>query len=162
MNLVKVNTDFYKRFFDEDGVDNNTYYLQSLPADLVDCKLIIKDDCLISGLSYFFSAFNYLGHWDEELFSHVFKEFEGKRFFKNEKKEIHFRLPFNVALSAERIGLNLLQHSSAISTETNKYISLADDKNIKILDTRKTTPGLRSLEKYAVRVGGGVNHRFSL
>ena len=161
MNLVKIDPNFFKPFYDEDRIDENTYYLQQLPNDLVNCRLIIKDNLTLSGLSYFFSAFGYLGYWDQSLFDEVFKSFEGKDFNKSDRTEIHFKLPFNVALSGERIGLNLLQHASAISTETKKYTSLANEKGIKILDTRKTTPGLRTLEKYAVRLGGGVNHRFS-
>jgi nicotinate-nucleotide pyrophosphorylase (carboxylating) len=161
MNLVKIEPSFFKPYFNEDRIDENLFYLQQLPGDLVDCRLIIKDNCTLSGLSYFFSAFNYLGYFEENNWSELFKSFEGKTFNKVDMEEIHFRLPFNVALTAERIALNLLQHSSAVSTETKKYTTLAKEKNIKILDTRKTTPGLRTLEKYAVRIGGGVNHRFS-
>ena len=161
MNLVKIDPNFFKPFYNEDRIDENTYYLQQLPNDLVKCRLIIKDDLTLSGLSYFFSAFGYLGYWDQNLFNEIFKSFEGKEFNKSDRTEIHFKLPFNVALSGERIGLNLLQHASAISTETKKYTSLANEKGVKILDTRKTTPGLRTLEKYAVRLGGGINHRFS-
>jgi nicotinate-nucleotide pyrophosphorylase (carboxylating) len=69
-------------------------------------------------------------------------------------------IPFNIALSGERLALNLLQHASSIATWTDKHVQIANKKGIKILDTRKTTPGLRTLEKYAVRVGGGFNHRF--
>lgn len=62
--------------------------------------------------------------------------------------------------AAERVMLNLMQHLSGIATVTNQFQKLA--KNTKILDTRKTIPALRSLEKYAVKVGGGTNHRFNL
>ena len=65
-------------------------------------------------------------------------------------------------LKKERVVLNLIQRMSGIATETHKYASKAFRKNIKILDTRKTTPGLRIFEKYAVQKGGGTNHRFSL
>lgn len=66
-----------------------------------------------------------------------------------------------VLLTAERTALNLLQRMCGIATETRRYVSAAGGR-ITILDTRKTTPGLRALEKYAVRVGGGTNHRFGL
>jgi nicotinate-nucleotide pyrophosphorylase (carboxylating) len=66
-----------------------------------------------------------------------------------------------VLLTAERTALNLLQRMCGIAAETRRYVSAAGGK-ITILDTRKTTPGLRALEKYAVRVGGGTNHRFGL
>jgi len=65
-------------------------------------------------------------------------------------------------LRKERVVLNLIQKMSGVSTETSKYISKAYRKNIKILDTRKTTPGIRIFEKYAVKCGGGTNHRMSL
>jgi len=58
--------------------------------------------------------------------------------------------------------LNFLQRMSGIATTTNQYVKVLEGKKTKVLDTRKTTPGLRSLEKYAVRMGGGTNHRFSL
>ena len=65
-------------------------------------------------------------------------------------------------LRKERVVLNLIQRMSGIASETHRYASKAFRKNIKILDTRKTTPGIRIFEKYAVRCGGGVNHRFNL
>ena len=65
-------------------------------------------------------------------------------------------------LAAERIALNFLGHMSGISSETNKYVKSIASTKAKILSTRKTTPGLRVLEKYAVRCGGGFNHRYGL
>lgn len=65
-------------------------------------------------------------------------------------------------LAGERVALNFLQHLSGIATATAALVERVKDHPVKILDTRKTTPGLRALEKYAVRVGGGANHRFSL
>jgi len=65
-------------------------------------------------------------------------------------------------LSAERTGLNLLGRLSGIATLTNAYVRAVEGTGARIVDTRKTTPGLRALEKYAVRCGGGVNHRFGL
>ena len=65
-------------------------------------------------------------------------------------------------LAAERIALNFLSHMSGIATETNKYVKSIANTKAKILSTRKTTPGLRAIEKYAVRCGGGYNHRYGL
>lgn len=65
-------------------------------------------------------------------------------------------------LSAERVALNFLQHLSGIATATAKAVAATQGTKARITDTRKTTPGLRKLEKYAVRMGGGVNHRFGL
>jgi len=65
-------------------------------------------------------------------------------------------------LKAERVALNFLQRLSGIASETNRYVKSVEGLPVRIMDTRKTTPGLRSLEKYAVRVGGGENHRMNL
>lgn len=67
-----------------------------------------------------------------------------------------------LVFAAERIMLNLLQHLSGIATTTNQLVKLLDHSKTKILDTRKTLPGLRIAQKYAVKIGGGYNHRFSL
>lgn len=72
------------------------------------------------------------------------------------------RGPARALLQGERVALNLLQRLCATATETSKYVALAKPHGVAILDTRKTTPGLRALEKYAVRCGGGVNHRLDL
>ncbi|UHA75309.1 carboxylating nicotinate-nucleotide diphosphorylase [Paenibacillus sp. 481] len=65
-------------------------------------------------------------------------------------------------LTGERLALNLLQRMSGIATKTQAYVNALDGLDVKLVDTRKTTPGHRALEKYAVRVGGGANHRFGL
>lgn len=67
-----------------------------------------------------------------------------------------------LVFAAERVILNLIQHLSGVATFTQQFVAALNDKKIKILDTRKTLPGLRFLQKYAVEVGGGKNHRFSL
>ncbi|WP_239619011.1 carboxylating nicotinate-nucleotide diphosphorylase [Cohnella mopanensis] len=65
-------------------------------------------------------------------------------------------------LTGERLALNLLQRLSGIATKTNEYVAAAQGQKVRIADTRKTTPGHRTMEKYAVRIGGGANHRFGL
>ena len=67
-----------------------------------------------------------------------------------------------LVFAAERVILNLIQHLSGVATFTQQFVAALNDKKIKILDTRKTLPGLRFLQKYAVEIGGGKNHRFSL
>lgn len=69
---------------------------------------------------------------------------------------------FRALLTGERLALNLLQRMSGIATETAKYVAQVKHTNVKILDTRKTVPGLRSLDKYSVKTGGGTNHRIGL
>jgi nicotinate-nucleotide pyrophosphorylase (carboxylating) len=75
---------------------------------------------------------------------------------------IQFRGPTRSILKAERVALNFLQRLSGIATMTRKFVDAAANEHVKILDTRKTTPGLRALEKAAVVAGGGMNHRFGL
>ena len=75
---------------------------------------------------------------------------------------IELRGPTRSILKAERVALNFLQRLSGIATMTRKFVDAAANEHVKILDTRKTTPGLRALEKAAVVSGGGVNHRFGL
>lgn len=70
--------------------------------------------------------------------------------------------PIASILTGERVVLNLLQRMSGIATLTNQAVKLLNSDHTKICDTRKTTPGLRMIEKYAVRCGGGYNHRFGL
>lgn len=153
----QVYKDNFELFYKEDDLAKNFSYLSSLPDRSIQCSLKIKDDLILSGLPFLFEAFNFL--MKDKIDYKSFLEFEGKSFTKAEGFEINFELPFNIALTGERIALNLVQRSSSISTYTNKFVKLAN--GITILDTRKTTPGLRFLEKYAVKVGGGSNHRYS-
>ena len=97
---------------------------------------------------------------DPELELTVFIE-EGS-FIQND--DIVFEVKGRVLsiLSAERLVLNFIQRLSGIATETNRIVTQLKGLNTKILDTRKTTPNLRELEKYAVRIGGGYNHRMGL
>lgn len=157
MNLQSLSfqQDFAK-FFAEDDLQGNAFYLNQLPQNEVICTLKIKSDVLLCGLPYFIGAFNFLGATLDEK---IATEHEGKHFCKG--SVIEFKLPFHIALTGERVALNLLQQATRISTFTDKFVSAAKESNVKILDTRKTTPGLRTLEKYAVRVGGAHNHRFS-
>ncbi len=74
----------------------------------------------------------------------------------------HIEGPANVLLTGERTALNLLQRLSGVATLTSKFVDAIKGTNAKVVDTRKTTPGLRMLEKYAVSIGGGHNHRFGL
>ncbi len=86
---------------------------------------------------------------------------DGKYLYKGEKV-IDIYAPLSVLLKAERTALNFLQRLSGIATKTNQYVKVLEPYNTKLLDTRKTLPGFRLLDKYAVRIGGGCNHRFGL
>ena len=108
----------------------------------------------------------------KNLINYIFSKFDKKiiiKWTKNEgeeisKNEIVCKIfgPGNSIVSIERIILNFLQRLSGIASHTNKFVKIIENKKIKILDTRKTIPGWRALEKYAVKTGGGTNHRNSL
>jgi nicotinate-nucleotide pyrophosphorylase (carboxylating) len=155
-NFAEIYAKNFNLFFEEDDIAKNFSYISELPSESVTCILKIKDDMVLAGLPFFFETFNYLSKKNFDYSE--FMEFEGKAFSKEDFIEIRFELPFNIALTGERIALNLLQRASSIATCTKQYVDMVG--NIKILDTRKTTPGLRFIEKYAVKKGGGYNHRF--
>jgi nicotinate-nucleotide pyrophosphorylase (carboxylating) len=120
-------------------------------------KLLIKDNGIIAGVNFAKQVFHYvdstlvvetlINDGDSVKFGDIAFYVEGS------KQSI---------LKSERIVLNAMQRMSAIATKTNSYVELLKGTNTKILDTRKTTPGFRVLEKWAVAIGGGVNHRFAL
>ncbi len=141
-------------FFEEDDLSRNITYLNSLPNELVQGEIFIKSDLVLAGLPWFQAALEFIGREQYEIDS----SFEGKKLRQGEMIKLG-KIPFSVALTGERIALNLLQRASSIATFTNCFVEKAQKYNIAILDTRKTTPGLRALEKYAVNKGGGYNHR---
>lgn len=142
-------------FLEEDDLFTNFGYISSLPDDRVRCSLKLKDDLVVAGLPFFFGTFSFLG---AGLNLKELLAYEGK--FVSKGDTLEFDLPFGVALTGERVALNLLQMASSIATHTKKFVDKAYGSSVKILDTRKTTPGHRALEKYAVLKGGGFNHRF--
>lgn len=119
--------------------------------------LIVKDKGVLSGVEFALKVFKYV---DPKL--HV-------KIKINDGSIVKFGdIAFEVIgsqqsiLKSERLVLNAMQRMSAISTKTSEFVNLLKGTNTKILDTRKTTPGIRALEKWAVSIGGGVNHRFGL
>lgn len=146
-----------KNWLEEDDLTRNFHYTRTLEGTDVKLYLKIKSPMVLSGTDYFVATFASLGANPEAM--NFLRKWDGKEFRAGEVIEFPEQLSFNIAVTGERLALNLLQHASSISTWTKKHVELASEKNIKLLDTRKTTPGLRSLEKYAVRVGGGFNHR---
>ncbi len=120
-------------------------------------QLLVKDQGIIAGVEFAKMIFNYV---DPSL------EIET---FINDGETIKYGdVIFNVSgssqsiLKSERLVLNSMQRMSAIATKTNEYSQLLKGTKTKILDTRKTTPGFRACEKWAVKIGGGENHRFAL
>jgi nicotinate-nucleotide pyrophosphorylase (carboxylating) len=119
--------------------------------------LICKEDGIIAGLDVFKRVFELLDEETEVVFS-----CEDGDFVKKGDKLGVVRGDIRVLLSGERTALNFLQRMSGIATYTRNISKLLEGTGTKLLDTRKTTPGMRLFEKYAVKVGGGYNHRYNL
>lgn len=148
-----------EHFFMEDDLARNYNYLLKLPNDQVKGTVYFKSDMVIAGLPFFLQAFAFLGQVFTEDDHARLTQWEGRKVAAGDKFSLPLELNFSHALMGERIALNLLQQASSIATYTSQFVDIAKKYCIAILDTRKTTPGLRSLEKYAVTTGGGVNHR---
>ncbi len=120
-------------------------------------KLLVKDTGIIAGVGFAKQVFKYV---DSNL---VIDEL-----IEDGAQVTHGDIAFYVTgssqsiLKAERLVLNAMQRMSAIATKTKSFVDLLEGTKTKILDTRKTTPGIRALEKWAVKIGGGENHRFAL
>ena len=120
-------------------------------------KVISKEDCIIAGVDIAKKTLNKI---DPKIKIKKSKQ-DGDKIKKNETIMI-IEGPIKSILKAERILLNIMQRMSGIATKTNRIKKIISKTNSKILDTRKTTPGFRMLEKKAVKIGGGENHRFGL
>jgi nicotinate-nucleotide pyrophosphorylase (carboxylating) len=120
-------------------------------------KLLVKEDGIIAGVALAKMIFEYV---DPNLQIETFIE-DGTA-VKIGDVVFHVTGSSQSILKAERVVLNSMQRMSAIATKTNSFVQLLEGTKTKILDTRKTTPGFRAAEKWAVKIGGGENHRFAL
>ena len=142
----------------EDVGDGDHTSLATIPAGTKGkAKLLVKDEGILAGVELALEIFHIV---DAGLKVTVFLN-DGA---KIKPKDIAFEVEGDAQniLKAERLVLNCMQRMSGIATKTRQIVDLLEGTNTKVLDTRKTTPGLRYLEKWAVRIGGGVNHRFGL
>lgn len=120
-------------------------------------KLLVKDTGIIAGVAF-----------AQMIFENVDPTLQVEVFIQDGTPVKYGDVAFHVSgnsqsiLKAERLVLNSMQRMSAIATKTNSYVKLLEGTKTKILDTRKTTPGFRACEKWAVKIGGGENHRFAL
>ncbi len=124
---------------------------------LGEVELICKEDGVIAGLDVFRRVFELLDEKTEASFTCS----DGDEVSKGQKLGV-VRGDIRVLLSGERTALNYLQRMSGIATYTRTIANLLKGSKTRLLDTRKTTPGMRIFEKYAVKVGGGCNHRYNL
>lgn len=132
--------------------------LACIPVDAQGkAKLLVKEDGIIAGVAFAKMIFEYV---DPKMQIETFIE-DGTAVKKGDVV-FHVSGSSQSILKSERVVLNTMQRMSAIATKTNSFVQLLKGTNTKILDTRKTTPGFRVAEKWAVKIGGGENHRFAL
>lgn len=145
-------------WFAEDIGDGDHTTLSSIPADAMGAsQLIIKEDGVLAGVEVAKRVFH---AFDPELKMTQFLH-DGD---KVKVGDIAFVVEGRIQslLQTERLMLNIMQRMSGVATRTAEYVKLLEGTNTRVLDTRKTTPGLRLLEKEAVKIGGGCNHRIGL
>ena len=142
----------------EDVGDGDHSSLACIPASAQGkAKLLVKDEGIIAGVEF-----------AKMIFHYVDKEMKVETFINDGERVKYGDVVFHVSgssqsiLKAERLVLNSMQRMSAIGTKTKMFVDLLEGTQTKILDTRKTTPGIRAIEKWAVKIGGGENHRFAL
>ena len=144
-------------FLEDIGSGDHTTFSTIPESASGSAKLLVKEEGILAGAGVarqIFHRFDSLLQFDPKIE-------DGSSIVPG---EVAFRVTGRVhsLLQCERLVLNVMQRMSGIATSTREYVSLLEGTGTKILDTRKTTPGLRLLEKEAVRLGGGVNHRFGL
>ncbi|UJH67651.1 carboxylating nicotinate-nucleotide diphosphorylase [Allomuricauda sp. SCSIO 65647] len=142
----------------EDIGDGDHSSLACIPSEAKGkAKLLVKDEGIIAGVEF-----------AKQVFGYVDPELSIETLITDGTHVSHGDIVFYVEgssqsiLKAERLVLNAMQRMSAIATKTRHFVDLLEGTQTKILDTRKTTPGIRALEKWAVKIGGGENHRFAL
>ena len=142
----------------EDIGDGDHSSLACIPQSATGkAKLLVKDQGILAGVAF-----------ARQVFAKVDPDLEIEVALQDGSAVRFGDIAFYVSgsaqsiLKAERLVLNGMQRMSAVATKTNRYVRLLEGTKTQILDTRKTTPGIRALEKWAVRIGGGVNHRFAL
>jgi len=142
----------------EDVGDGDHSSLACIPSDAIGkAKLLVKDKGILAGVKFAERVFSYI---DKDLKLDLQMK-DGER-IKRGDVVFHVEGSSQSILKAERLVLNGMQRMSAIATKTAEFVQKLEGTKTKILDTRKTTPGIRALEKWAVKIGGGENHRFAL
>ena len=154
-----VQVDHYIQLALQEDISSEDVTTNSIIKDAVmgQVDLICKQDGMIAGLDVFQRTFELLDD-DVEFEMHC----QDGDFVKNGQLLATVKADIRTLLSGERVALNYLQRMSGIATYTHEVAKLLEGSHTKLLDTRKTTPNMRIFEKYAVKVGGGYNHRYNL
>lgn len=154
-----VQVDQYIKLALQEDISSEDVTTNSIMKEAVlgEVDLICKEDGIIAGLDVFQRTFELL---DDQVQVEFYCK-DGDAVF-NGQLMAKVRGDIRTLLSGERVALNYLQRMSGIATYTNRVVKLLEGTKTKLLDTRKTTPNMRIFEKYAVKVGGGYNHRYNL
>lgn len=158
-NLTSINMDKWILLALQEDITSEDITTNAIMREnkLGEAQLLCKQDGIIAGLDVFARVFTLL---DENTKVELF--FKDGEKVKNGDLLARVEGDIRVILSGERTALNYLQRMSGIATHTRELADLLDGSKTKLLDTRKTTPNMRIFEKYAVKVGGGYNHRYNL
>ena len=154
------NTPYISRKIDEwidEDIGKGDLTKYAITKDKVKAKWIAKEDGIFCGVEILKLLFEKI---DKEI-EYNFLIIDGEKFSKNQKI-LELNGEAKSLLSLERTALNIAMHLSGVASFTNKIVEKLKNTDIKLADTRKTTPGLRILEKYAFKCGGGINHRMGL
>jgi nicotinate-nucleotide pyrophosphorylase (carboxylating) len=158
-NYLKLSEPLIKLALDEDIKTGDITTESITPLQRNASGVIIsKDEGVICGLDVFVYVFEHYGG-NKIVWKPLKKDGDP---VENGETIAEFFAPYNTILTAERTALNFLQRMSGVATLTNQFVKKLEGTNTKLLDTRKTLPGFRHLDKYAVLTGGGSNHRFGL
>lgn len=157
MNKLKLRLQLEQFFLEDIGERDVTSDLIFGEEEQGEIVFIAKEDGIFCGEAVITTGFTLL---DNRVTFELLAR-DGDSIEKGQKFAM-VRGPISSLLKGERVVLNLVQRMSGIATKTNEAVQILGDSHTRIVDTRKTTPGLRMLEKYAVRTGGGFNHRFGL
>lgn len=142
----------------EDVGDGDHSSLACIPSNAEGkAKLLVKEESVLAGIAFATQVFQYV---DPTLKVDI--RIQDGEPVKHGDIAFYVKGNSQSILKAERLVLNAMQRMSAIASKTHFFVKLLDGTKTKILDTRKTTPGIRALEKWAVKIGGGENHRFAL
>ncbi len=156
---MKLNADNLIRLALQEDISSEDVSTNAVMPDARqgEVELICKQDGVLAGMDVFARVFELL---DDR--TKIYRDYQDGDSIRNGQRLAVIRGDIRVLLSGERVALNYLQRMSGIATYTREMVKLLEGTGITLLDTRKTTPNCRIFEKYAVRVGGGHNHRYNL
>jgi nicotinate-nucleotide pyrophosphorylase (carboxylating) len=155
---LNVELDLVRAALREDIGDGDVTTLATVPAEMIAAAVMVaREPMVICGLEVAEAVFHEVSPAIQ-----IYREAQDGQRAERGQTLLRLRGPARGLLSAERVALNFVQHLSGIATLTARFVEAVAGTRARILDTRKTAPGLRSLEKYAVIQGGGCNHRFGL